>query len=1242
MSEQTGSAAQPPTPATSPSAPASRGHSSATLARSSALMASGTFVSRILGLVRVMLLAGAVGLLSPSGNAWQTANTLPNTIYILLAGGVLNVVLVPSLTRAMSRADGGRDFTDRLITLMLLCLAGIAVVFTAGAALLTKFYALTWTGDQLALAVTFAYLCLPQIFFYGLYTMLGQILNAHEKFGWFMWAPVANNIVAIGGLLVFLARYPDAQELGPGDWTAPMIWLLAGTATLGVMVQALVLLVPVWRSGFRWRPRWGFRGVGLGAASRMALWMLAVIGVSQTGMWLSTNVLNRASTLDGGAPGKLIYENAFLFYILPHSLIATSLITAMFTQLSRSAHAGDLPALGEQYRHGLRLLGAAMIPISIAMLVLAPALTRVLLFRNTPEETLATAWVTMAMVVGLAPYAVYILSGRIFHAFQDGATPFRMQVGITAVSVAGTLVAASMPAGRTAVGVALAQTGGQFLAAVLGLLWVRRRLGGLALHDVRQTWQRVAAATAVAAVPTVGVVLLSRALLDGYLAAVVMLLVGGVVFFTTYAVLAHRFGVRELAEAAEPIARRLRRGRRPVPARAPAASPPPQPDASSTPAEPAALGDGASEPLGERTAWSATPGAASGLAWGHTPGGVGPQVSMPVQTPPDQQVEPWAVDPPDRQERRVQGIEAGTHLGGRYALEELLAQRGETLDYWSARDTTLDRLVAVTVLPSHGEHAEAAQAVLDGARRVAGVDDPRLVRVLDVGEDDGRSWIIEEGLLEAESLASLVVEHPLPAEEARRIVGETAAALESARRRGLHHLFLNPHAVLRTREGNVKISGVAVAAAIEQTEELPPAEATLIDTVDLVSLLYTALTGRWPGEEMEGLRSARRLADGTLPAPSEVAGGVPGDLDAICRMTLAADYDPSRGPRTPGELAQQLSPWSAEIVRAEPGAVIAPPAADRGPSASAALAGAAGASAAATAAHPFDREADAAGPPVPRGSDRSAQSGRGERPGGGAEEPYFRTAGAAAGGAGAGMLAGRDDDRLDAMPDRSLPPGVRGREGPSRLTTGLVLLIIAAVVATGVFLAFRAFRGVDSADSTASRSLPTDTATATAPADTTEETSSPTDTAPPEGGEALTIAGITSYDPEGDGDERNDIVDRAIDGDPETAWNSHTYSTDGFGGLKSGVGLAVDLGESVEVSQIELVFPRGDYGTQVWVNDEPTLDGATRVGAWRSAKNTWQVTPDEPATGRYVIVWFIRAWDGPKGEIVYLSEITVR
>ncbi|WP_109472724.1 murein biosynthesis integral membrane protein MurJ [Ornithinimicrobium cavernae] len=1214
----------------------STGHSSASLARASALMASGTFVSRILGMVRALLLAGAIGLLSPSGNAWQTANTLPNTIYILLAGGVLNVVLVPALTRAMAMSpEKGRDFTDRLITLALSGLLLVTVLFTAGGALLTQFYALSWSGDQLALAITFAYLCLPQIFFYGLYTLLGQILNSREKWGWYMWAPVANNIVAIAGVSVFMVLYPEARTLAPGEWTGDMIWLLAGTATLGVMVQAGALLWPVWRSGFRYRPRWGFRGVGLGAASRMALWMLAIIGVSQVGMWLSSNVLNRASDLDPDAGGRILYDNAFLIYILPHSLIATSLITAMFTQMSRSAHEEDLAGLGAQYRHGLRLLGVAMVPISIGMLILAPAISSVLFFNNSQEETLATAWVTMSMVIGLAPYAVYILSNRIFHAFQDGWTPFRLQLVITAVSIVGILIAATLPPTRTAIGVGLAQTLGQGCAAVLGILWVRRRLGRLPLGDVVRGYSRIVLAALAAAAVLVLVVLGSNVLLDGRPASLVALLVGGPLFFAVYGLLAHRLGVSELAEAAGPLLRRLGRGGT-APRTPPAAGPtapapgtsggPPTPDdrahdgSDDSPDGSAQEDDDAARPTAYEDLRHAEQGSSSRST-------TDPAIGLAAASGHAQDWEVWGM-----------GLEPGTLLGRRYALEELLAQRGDVLEYWSAVDSTLERLVAVTVLPSTGDRAILAHAVLDGARRTAGVDDPRLVRVLDVGEENGYCWIVEEGLPDAESLASLTSEGELPAEEARRVVGEAAVGLESARRRGLHHLYLNPHSVLRTRDGSIKVSGVGVTAAIEQTDDIAAREASLIDTADLVSLLYTGITGRWPGDEIEGLASARRLADGSLPAPSEVVAGVPGDLDALCRTMLGLDYDPADGPQTPGELARQLSPWSSDIVAPAPRAPQRPtpagPAEEPEPATDTSGGGAAAAAIGAAAAS------------------RPEDAGTTAMPVEGQPSSYFRTQvddeGYRAGGTSYTPEEAEDQDlaaRYEQTPDRGLPPGVRGRETP-RGQTGVVLLVIAALIAVAAYVAYSAISSTLNGGTASDdrRPLPTSTQTPStsgepSPSGTATDDAETTTEAPEPGAE-IEFTDAVDFDSTG-GDEKPQLTGNAIDGDPDTAWNTFTYLTPNWGGLKEGVGLALDMGETTTVSEVTVEFPEGDYGATVFVSDEPTNSG-TEIGTSDDASGTWTVSPDEPAEGRYVVIYFDRAWAGPGGEIVRVSEVTAR
>jgi len=193
-------------------------------------------------------------------------------------------------------------------------------------------------------------------------------------------------------------------------------------------------------------------------------------------------------------------------------------------------------------------------------------------------------------------------------------------------------------------------------------------------------------------------------------------------------------------------------------------------------------------------------------------------------------------------------------------------------------------------------------------------------------------------------------------------------------------------------------------------------------------------------------------------------------------------------------------------------------------------------------------------------------------------------------------------------------------------------------------VAFLAFRGLGGDEEEPAPQLPTDASTATgSPSDDQETTEAPQET----GGEVqlgdpVNLAGITSYDPQGDNDERNDIVDQAIDGDPDTAWNSHTYLTPNWGNLKDGVGLVVDLGDSTEVGEVEILFPQGDYGAEVLVGEDPTPEGATRIGQDDAASGTWTVTAEEPVTGRYVIIWFDRAWTGPGGEIVYVSEITVR
>lgn len=259
----------------------------------------------------------------------------------------------------------------------------------------------------------------------------------------------------------------------------------------------------------------------------------------------------------------------------------------------------------------------------------------------------------------------------------------------------------------------------------------------------------------------------------------------------------------------------------------------------------------------------------------------------------------------ERKGHPLEGVGPGTTLDGRYTTQRRIEQRHGS-ERWTAEDTTLGRSVILLCLP---ENDPRSSALLDSARRAAGVDTPNLNRVLDVGRERGLVWVVEGDLADSRSLAQLVGEGGLPADEVRRIVGEVATALESARQRGLHHLDLRPEDVLRTLDGEVRLRGVATSAALAELDDLESDDASRRDAIGVVSLAYAGLTGLWPGSGQTSLGSAPRVL-GAVAAPSEIAAGVPRDLDALCRLTLGED----QGPISPGDFARQIAPWPSRQV----------------------------------------------------------------------------------------------------------------------------------------------------------------------------------------------------------------------------------------------------------------------------------------------------------------------------------------
>lgn len=248
---------------------------SQSLGKSSLLMASGTAVSRGLGLIRNILLVAVLGATGLTADAFDVANKIPNILYAMIAGGVLNAVIVPQVTRAY-RAKNGDEQVDKLLTFSATILLALTLICTAGATIIVALYTSNdWTTEQTSLAVAFGYWCIPQLFFYGLYTILGQVLNARKQFGPYMWAPALNNVISIIGFALFLWIFgPHAitEVDALSEWTGPKVAVIGVSATAGVMAQALILLVPLYRSGFRWTLRFGLRGFGLRTVGKVGLW----------------------------------------------------------------------------------------------------------------------------------------------------------------------------------------------------------------------------------------------------------------------------------------------------------------------------------------------------------------------------------------------------------------------------------------------------------------------------------------------------------------------------------------------------------------------------------------------------------------------------------------------------------------------------------------------------------------------------------------------------------------------------------------------------------------------------------------------------------------------------------------------------------------------------------------------------------------------------------------------------------
>ncbi|MFC5261671.1 murein biosynthesis integral membrane protein MurJ [Kribbella qitaiheensis] len=538
--------------------------------RSAGVMAAGTVLSRLLGFVRIALLAAAIGTALRS-DIFTAANTIPNSLYILLAGGVFNTVLVPQLVRAIkNHDDGGRDFTNRLLTFGFVVLA----VVTVGCVLLAPFIAELYMPRELQdpsraserqSMIVLVRLCLPQIFFYGAFVLVGQVLNARRRFGPMMWAPIANNIVACASIVVFLLIYRTGDT--PPTYSHGEELLLGLGHTFGIAVQLLVLLPYLRASGHLYAPKFGLRGTGLGHTARLGIWTLLFVAVNQVTLVVVTKLaIAGSASLDPGAKaGLFAYSTAMLVILVPHGIVTVSLATAALPQMSALAADGDVTEVGRLAARSIRQTLAIVVPAAAAMIAFAyPIMTLIAGYGSGKNNLNLMAYTLMALALGLVPFTVQYFQLRTFYAFEDTRTPFFLQCAIATTNIAAALIGVRVILDQEHLRFSGVMLGAAFSVSYLVAVLLSRRVLDRKVPRVHGAGIGLPLlAMVIAAVLAAGVgrgaVMLFNSAVDwkGPLAALLQLAIGAIVMLPVYVGVARVLRIHEVTDVVSVVTSKL-------------------------------------------------------------------------------------------------------------------------------------------------------------------------------------------------------------------------------------------------------------------------------------------------------------------------------------------------------------------------------------------------------------------------------------------------------------------------------------------------------------------------------------------------------------------------------------------------------------------------------------------------------------------------------------------------------------
>jgi putative peptidoglycan lipid II flippase len=531
----------------------------------SAVMAAGTVVSRLSGFVRSALLAAALGA-QLHADVFNIANTIPNMLYILLAGGVFNAVLVPQLVRAMRNdPDGGDAYTSRVVTLAGLFLGVVTVLLVLAAPWVMRLFLSSDYDDpanaaQRESVVDFARYCLPQVFFYGMFVLVGQILNARGRFGPMMWAPIANNVISVAVLVVYLVVFGPAEDVF-GAYGADQELVLGLGATLGIAAQFLILVPYLRAAGYHYRPRFDFRGTGLGHTLRLGIWTVLFVVVNQVAYTVVVRLASSGTATSTDGTGYSVYSSTFLIMMVPHSVVTVSLATAILPRLSARAADHDLRGLAGSLTDTLRSALAVVVPFALLLPFIARDVSNVIWGHGAAAADYELYAPSLALFgAGLVFFTVHYLMLRGFYALERTRTVFWIQCAVAVTNIAAALVLVrAADAEHTSPALVLAYTASYVVGSIVSYVVLLRLLGGLRTARLVRFLVRVLLAAAVSTAAAAGAAYLLHRVSDDphWLLAALWVLVVTTVDVVAFVAFARLLHLAEVTTVVDTVTRRL-------------------------------------------------------------------------------------------------------------------------------------------------------------------------------------------------------------------------------------------------------------------------------------------------------------------------------------------------------------------------------------------------------------------------------------------------------------------------------------------------------------------------------------------------------------------------------------------------------------------------------------------------------------------------------------------------------------